>query len=67
MKNFGFAALVVGVLSAAVAGHPAHVLGSLAVESATTVTADTSHHVWLDQISPVVNVPRVDTTVHPSR
>jgi hypothetical protein len=64
MKNFGFAALVAGVTSAAVVGYAAPVVGALAAEPTTTISADVSHHVWLDQIGPVVTVPQVDTTVH---
>lgn len=33
----------------------------------TTITAGLDHQDWLYDITPRVNVPRVDTTVHQSR
>jgi hypothetical protein len=73
MKQLGFAALVASGLAAAVLG--------LAVPG-QAVTPDAGHHVlellsepkggvdhlnWLDDISPKVTVPQVDTTVQQSR
>ena len=55
MKKFGFAAIVT---SGVVAG----MLGIVA-----PAQADIGHHNWVvDQVSPTVNVPQVDTTVRHS-
>jgi hypothetical protein len=55
MKKFGIASIVASGLAAAVVG------------LAAPASAGVDHHAWLDQISPTVNVPQVDTTVHQSR
>jgi hypothetical protein len=55
MKKFGIASIITGGMVAAVIG------------LAGPAQAGIDHHVWLDQISPTVVVPHVDTTVHQSR
>ncbi|BBX00244.1 hypothetical protein [Mycolicibacterium moriokaense] len=55
MKRFGIVTVVASGLAAALIG------------LAGPAQADSEHHVWLDRISPTVNVPHVDTTVHQSR
>jgi hypothetical protein len=68
MKKFGFAAIVASGLIAGVLGVAAPaVQAAVGPVSSTTISADSSHHAWLDQVGPNVNVPKVDTTVHQSR
>jgi hypothetical protein len=68
MKKFGYAAIVASGLVAGVVGMAAPAaLAAVGPVSSTTISADSSHHAWLDQIGPNVNVPNVDTTVHQSR
>jgi hypothetical protein len=55
MKKFGITAVIASGLTAAVIG------------LAGPAQADSEHHQWLDRVSPTVNVPQVDTTVHQSR
>lgn len=68
MNKFGFSTIVAGALTAGVLGFAAPAaLASVGPVSSTTISADTSHHAFLDQVAPSVNVPQVDTSVHQSR
>lgn len=68
MKKIGFTTIVAGALTAGVLGLAAPAAqAAVGPVSSTTISADTSHHAFLDQIAPVVSVPRVDTSVHQSR
>jgi hypothetical protein len=68
MKKFGFATIVASGLVAGALGFAAPAIQAVASPvSSTTISADSEHHVWLDQIRPNVNVPQVDTSVHQSR
>jgi hypothetical protein len=67
MKKFGFATIIAGGLTAAALGFTAPAAIAAPVDlSGTTISAGIDHHAWLDQITPTVNVPQVDTTVHQS-
>lgn len=55
MKKFGFTTVIASGLIAGVLGF------------AAPAQADTGHNDWVHQISPTVNVPQVDTSVHQSR
>jgi hypothetical protein len=67
MKQFGFATIIAGGLAAAVLGFAAPAATAAPVDlSGTTISAGIDHHTWLDQITPQVNVPHVDTSVHQS-
>lgn len=73
MKKFGFATVAASGLVAAVIGLAAPAQAGVSTDaapaalSASQIATGIDHHVWLDQITPDVNVPRVDTTVHQSR
>jgi hypothetical protein len=68
MKKFGFATIIASGLAAGVLGFAAPAAqAAVGPVSATTISAGVDHHVWLDQIGPSVNVPKVDTAVHQSR
>lgn len=68
MKNFGFATIIAGALTAGVLGFAAPAaLAAAGPVSSTTISADSSHHAFIDEIAPVVSVPQVDTSVHQSR
>jgi hypothetical protein len=68
MKKFGFATIIASGLAAGVLGFTAPAAqAAVGPVAATTISAGVDHHVWLDQIGPSVNVPKVDTTVHQSR
>ena len=68
MKKLGFATIIAGGLVAGALGFAAPAIQAVASPvSSTTISADSEHHVWLDQIRPNVNVPQVDTSVHQSR
>src|SRR5260370_1677104 len=68
MKTFVFATIIASGLVAGALGIAAPA-AQAAVEpvSSTTISAGVDHHVWLDQIGPQVNVPKVDNSVHQSR
>ena len=55
MKKFGFATIVAGGLAASALGFSG------------AAQADISHNAFINEITPTVNVPHVDTTVHQSR
>jgi hypothetical protein len=55
IKKFGFAAIIAGGLAASALGFSG------------AAQADVDHHAFIDQITPTVNVPHVDTSVHQSR
>ncbi len=69
MKKFGFATVVASGLVAVLLGlaAPAQAVASAdaprVLASATDIPTGIDHRVWLDQIGPHVNVPRVDTSV----
>ena len=70
MKNLGFAAIIAGGLTAGIVGLAAPAQAAV-VEAPTAVAsilvpAGIDHHSWLDQITPDVHVPKVDTTVQHS-
>jgi hypothetical protein len=68
MKKFGFATIIASGLIAAVLGFAAPAANAAPVGlTGTTISAGIDHHAWLDQITPQVAVPQVDTTVHQSR
>jgi len=68
MKKFGFATIIASGLVVGALGLAAPAIQAVASPvSSTTISADSEHHVWLDQIRPNVNVPQVDTSVHQSR
>jgi hypothetical protein len=69
MKNIGTATIIAGGLTAAVMGFaaPAATAATPAALDITTVSDGIDHHDWLDHITPSVNVPQVDNTVHQSR
>jgi len=68
MNKFGFATIIASGLAAGVLGFAAPAAqAAVAPFSPATISAGVDHHVWLDQIGPNVNVPKVDTTVHQSR
>lgn len=54
MKKLGFATIVAGGMAAAVLGF------------AGPAQADIDHHAFINDITPTVSVPHVDTTVHQS-
>jgi hypothetical protein len=68
MKNLGFAAVIAGGLTAAVLGFAGPALAatpSLPIAtSSIIVPAGIDHHTWINDITPHVNVPQVDTSVH---
>ncbi len=72
MKKFGFAAVAASGLIAGALGLAAPALAApidqVPASPASVIYAPTGvdHHTWLDQISPKVNVPTVDTTVRHS-
>lgn len=53
-QKIGFAAIVAGGMAASILGF------------AAPAQADLDHHSFIDQITPTVNVPHVDTSVHAS-
>ncbi|HYO02865.1 MAG TPA: hypothetical protein VET27_13740 [Mycobacterium sp.] len=55
MKKIGFATIVAGGLAASALGFSG------------AAQADIDHHAFINEITPTVNVPHVDTTVHQSR
>lgn len=55
VKKFGFATILAGGLAAGALGFSA------------AAQADTDHHAFINEITPTVSVPHVDTTVHQSR
>ncbi|MBS1690620.1 MAG: hypothetical protein JST91_00095 [Actinobacteria bacterium] len=55
MKKLGFATILASGLIAGVLG------------AAAPAQAELDHQTWINQISPTVSVPHVDTTVHQSR
>jgi hypothetical protein len=55
IKKFGFATIIAGGLAASALG------------LSGAAQADVDHHAFIDQITPTVNVPHVDTSVHQSR
>ncbi|MDX1892215.1 hypothetical protein [Mycolicibacterium sp. 050158] len=55
MKKFGLATILAGGFAA----------GALGFSGAAQ--ADIDHHAFINDITPTVNVPHVDTTVHQSR
>lgn len=68
MKKFGFAAAVASGLIAGVVGLAGPAQASTSdVATVAQFTTGIDHHGWLDQITPAVNVPQVDTTAHQSR
>jgi hypothetical protein len=68
VKKFGFATIIASGLVAGVMGIAAPAAeAAVGPVSSTTILAGVDHHVWLDQIGPQVNVPKVDTSVHQSR
>jgi hypothetical protein len=68
MKKFGFATIIASGLAATVLGLAAPTATAAPVDRfGTTISAGIDHHAWLDDITPQVNVPHVDTTVHQSR
>ena len=68
MKKFGFATVMASGLAAGILGVTAPAAqAAVAPVSSTTISVGVDHHVWLDQVGPQVNVPKVDTTVHQSR
>jgi hypothetical protein len=68
VKKFGFATIIASGLVAGVMGIAAPAAqAAVGAVSSTTISAGVDHHVWLDQIGPQVNVPKVDTSVHQSR
>ncbi len=71
MKNFGFATVIAGGFAVAILGVAAPAQASIADVPAAAgpsiiVPAGIDHHAWLDDITPHVNVPKVDTTVRHS-
>jgi hypothetical protein len=70
MKNIGFAAIVAGGLTAGIIGlaapAQATVIAAPAAVASIVVPAGIDHHSWLDQITPDVHVPKVDTSVQHS-
>jgi hypothetical protein len=68
MKKFAFATVIASGLIAGVLGVTAPAAqAEVVADSVSTLTNGVDHHVWLDQIGPKVNVPRVDNSVHHSR
>jgi hypothetical protein len=55
MKKLGLATIIAGGMTAAVLGF------------AGPAQADIDHHAFINDITPTVSVPHVDTTVHQSR
>ncbi|MBJ7336881.1 hypothetical protein [Mycolicibacterium sp.] len=55
MKKIGFATIVAGGLAASALGFSG------------AAQADVSHQAFINEITPTVSVPHVDTTVHQSR
>lgn len=72
MKNRGFATAITGGLAVAILGLAAPASAAITDVPAATagptivVPAGIDHHSWLDQITPRVNVPKVDNTVQHS-
>ena len=69
MKKSGLATVVASGMIAGLLGlaAPAQAVAApTAVASATDIATGIDRHVWLDQIQPKVNVPKVDTTVRHS-
>ncbi|CAN5855787.1 hypothetical protein BH09ACT7_BH09ACT7_61120 [soil metagenome] len=66
MKNLGFAAVVAGGLTAAVLGlaGPAQAAIHTVPVASIVVPAGIDHQTWINDITPHVNVPQVDTSVH---
>jgi hypothetical protein len=63
MKKFGFAAIAASGLTAAVLGLAAPAQAAVApAPAATTIATGVDHLGWINDITPDVNVPRVDTT-----
>jgi len=68
MKKFGFATIVASGLAAAVLGLAAPATAAVSTGlTSTTISTDLDHRFWVDQISPDVSVPHVDTSVRQSR
>ena len=70
MKNIGFATVIAGGIAAAALGFagPAQALAD--APTAVTLTSFSTgidHQSWIDDMSPSVSVPQVDTGVHQSR
>ncbi len=69
MKKLGFATIAGTGLAAAVLGFAAPAQAATGVEAPTAVTSSIeipttiSHHDWVHDIQPKVNVPQVDTSV----
>ena len=70
MKNFGFAAIAATGFAAVVVGlaapAQAQAPGLTGTASSVSFVTGIDHHSWLDQITPDVNVPKVDTSVRHS-
>jgi hypothetical protein len=69
MKNLGFAAVIAGGLTAAVLGFAGPAQAAIqtvpaASTSTVIVPAGIDHQTWINDITPRVNVPQVDTSVH---
>jgi hypothetical protein len=69
MRKFGFAAVAASGIAAGLIGlaAPASAVvaeAPAAVTSSITIPAGIDHQTWLDDITPKVNVPKVDTSVH---
>ncbi len=69
MKKFGFAAVAASGIAAGFIGFaaPAQAIvaeAPAAVSSSIIVPAGIDHQTWINDITPRVNVPHVDTTVH---
>jgi hypothetical protein len=69
MKKTGFATVIASGLAAAILGLAGPAQAAVAADaptvlpSAAEISTGIDHHVWLDQIGPQVNVPKVDTSV----
>lgn len=55
IQKFGFASIIAGGLAASALGFSG------------AAQADIDHHAFINEITPTVHVPHVDTTVHQSR
>jgi hypothetical protein len=69
MKKFGLAAIVasgiaVGFIGLAAPASAVVAEAPAAVTSSITHPAGIDHQTWLNDITPKVNVPHVDTSVH---
>jgi hypothetical protein len=69
MEKIGFATVIASGLAAAILGLAGPAQAVVAADAPTVLPAATEistgidRHVWLDQIGPKVNVPKVDTSV----